>query len=64
MMTRLGFADLAILDTLITAGMANNRAEAIRWALSRIREHPAYPSSSSQSTRPTNARPSSNQAFG
>lgn len=57
-MTRLGSADLAILDTLITAGMANNRAEAIRWALSRIREHPAYPSSSSQSTRSTNARPS------
>jgi hypothetical protein len=35
-MTRLGPADLATLDTLITAGMANNRAEAIRWALSRI----------------------------
>ena len=41
-MTRLGPADLATLDTLITAGMANNRAEAIRWALSRSREHPAY----------------------
>jgi hypothetical protein len=41
-MTRLEATDLATLDTLITAGMANNRADAIRWALSHIREHPAY----------------------
>jgi hypothetical protein len=41
-MTRLGPADLATVDTLITAGIASNRAEAIRWALRRIREHPAY----------------------
>ncbi len=31
-----------IVDTLIAAGIANNRAEAIRWALTRIRERPAY----------------------
>ena len=30
------------MDTLIAAGIANNRAEAIRWALTRIRERPAY----------------------
>ena len=42
-MTRLGPADLAAVDTLITAGIANSRAEAIRWAMGRIREHPAYP---------------------
>jgi Arc/MetJ-type ribon-helix-helix transcriptional regulator len=38
----LGPADLAILDTLITAGIAASRAEATRWALARIREHSAY----------------------
>jgi hypothetical protein len=31
-----------VMDTLIAAGIANNRAEAIRWALTRIRERPAY----------------------
>jgi hypothetical protein len=31
-----------IVDTLIAAGIANNRAEAIRWALTRVRERPAY----------------------
>ena len=41
-MTRLGPADLATVDTLITAGIANSRAEVLRWAVSRIREHPAY----------------------
>jgi hypothetical protein len=41
-MTRLGPADLATVDTLITAGIAGSRAEVIRWALGRIREHPAY----------------------
>lgn len=30
------------LDTLITAGIAANRAEALRWVLARIRERPAY----------------------
>ncbi len=41
-MARLGPADLEILDTLITAGIAPTRAEAVRWALARIRERPAY----------------------
>jgi hypothetical protein len=40
MMTRLGPADLATLDSLITAGIVNSRAEGVRWALSRLREHP------------------------
>jgi hypothetical protein len=38
----LGPADLATLDTLITAGIATSRAEAARWALARLREQPAY----------------------
>jgi hypothetical protein len=42
-MTRLGPDDLATVDTLITAGIASSRADALRWALGRIREHPAYP---------------------
>lgn len=41
-MTRLGPADLATVDTLITAGIVNSRAEGLRWSLSRLREHPAY----------------------
>ena len=41
-MTRLGPADLATVDTLVTAGIANSRAEVLRWAVGRIREHPAY----------------------
>jgi hypothetical protein len=41
-MARLGPAELETVDTLITAGIAANRAEAIRWALTRIRERPAY----------------------
>jgi hypothetical protein len=41
-MARLGPADLETLDTLIAAGIAANRAEAVRWALARIRERPAY----------------------
>jgi hypothetical protein len=36
---RLGSADLATLDGLITAGTVNSRAEGLRWSLSRIREH-------------------------
>ena len=27
---------------LIAAGIANSRAEVLRWAVGRIREHPAY----------------------
>jgi hypothetical protein len=41
-MARLGAADLETLDTLITAGIAASRADAVRWALARIRERPAY----------------------
>jgi hypothetical protein len=41
-MARLGPDDLETLDTLITAGIAPNRAQAVRWALARIRERPAY----------------------
>ena len=41
-MTRLGVADLAVVDTLITAGIASSRAEALRWAIGRIRENPVY----------------------
>jgi hypothetical protein len=41
-MVRLKAADLDIVDTLIAAGIAGNRAEAIRWALTRVRERPAY----------------------
>ncbi len=41
-MVRLRTAELDIVDTLIAAGIASNRAEAIRWALTRIRERPAY----------------------
>jgi hypothetical protein len=39
-MTRLGPADLATLDGLITAGIVNSRAEGVRWAIGRLREHP------------------------
>jgi hypothetical protein len=41
-LARLGPADLETVDTLITAGIASSRAEAVRWALARIRERPAY----------------------
>ena len=41
-MTRLGTADLATVDTLIAAGIANSRADVLRWAVGRIRENPAY----------------------
>ena len=41
-MARLGQADLETLDTLIAAGFAPNPASAVRWALARIRERPAY----------------------
>ncbi len=37
---RLGAAELGTADSLIIAGTVSSRAEAIRWALSRIREQP------------------------
>jgi hypothetical protein len=39
-MTLLGPADLATVDALIVAGVVANRAEALRWAVARIRDHP------------------------
>ncbi len=41
-MVRLRAEELDTVDTLITAGIAGNRAEAVRWALARIRERPAF----------------------
>jgi hypothetical protein len=41
-MARLGRVDLETLDALITAGIASSRTDAVRWALARIRERPAY----------------------
>jgi len=38
-MTLLGPADLATVDALIVAGVVGNRAEALRWAVARIRDH-------------------------
>jgi hypothetical protein len=52
----LGPVDLATLDTLITAGIAASRAEAVRWALARIREHPAYARPSGRAREPGGPR--------
>jgi hypothetical protein len=41
-MARLGPSDVEVLDALITAGIVSNRADGVRWALTRIRERPAY----------------------
>jgi hypothetical protein len=41
-MVRMRAPELQIIDTLINAGIAPNRAEAVRWALARISERPAY----------------------
>jgi len=41
-MARLDRNDLETLDTLIAAGCAPNRADAIRWSLARVRERPSY----------------------
>jgi hypothetical protein len=41
-MARLRPPELEIVDTLIRVGIAPNRAEAVRWALARISERPAY----------------------
>jgi hypothetical protein len=39
---RLDPEDLETLDTLVTAGITASRAQAVRWALARLRERPAY----------------------
>jgi Arc/MetJ-type ribon-helix-helix transcriptional regulator len=39
---RLGPANLEALDTLIMAGVADNRADAVRWVLARFRQQPEY----------------------
>jgi hypothetical protein len=41
-MVRMKAPELEIVDTLINVGIAPNRAEAVRWALARIGERPAY----------------------
>jgi hypothetical protein len=41
-MVRLKPMELEVVDTLVSAGIATNRAEAMRWALARISERPAY----------------------
>jgi hypothetical protein len=41
-MARVGAEELETLDTLIAVGIASSRSEAVRWALARIRERPAY----------------------
>jgi hypothetical protein len=41
-LVELGQPGLDTLDTLIRAGFAATRPQAIRWALDRIRERPAY----------------------
>jgi hypothetical protein len=41
-LVRLDPTDLETLDTLLAAGFATSRAEAVRWALARIREREAY----------------------
>jgi hypothetical protein len=41
-MARLDPGDVEVLDALITAGIVSNRADGVRWALTRIRERPAY----------------------
>lgn len=56
-MVQLGAADLATLDTLITAGVVSSRAEGLRWALSRLREHPAYARSRSRHTKTMSLKP-------
>jgi hypothetical protein len=49
---QLGPADLATLDTLITAGIAASRSAGTRWALARVREQPAYAKLSERAREP------------
>src|SRR5450759_4143771 len=65
-MARLGPVDLETLDALITAGIATNRADAVRWALAHIRERPAYGQlreRASERARSSDSKPSSNGAW-
>jgi hypothetical protein len=57
MMARLGPADLATLDALITAGIAASRAEAARWALARIRDQLAEAPFSEREREPGESQP-------
>src|SRR5260221_8048239 len=59
---RLGAVDLETLDALIARGIAASREEAVRWALARIRERPAYPRLRERPARSTGSRPSSDGA--
>ena len=52
-MTRLGPADLATVDTLITAGVATSRAEVLRWALGASGKTPPTASSNNGSAKST-----------
>ena len=61
-MTRLGPADLATVDTLITAGIAGSRAEVLRWAVGRIRENPATRRCKTGCVRSASLKPGSNRA--
>jgi Arc/MetJ-type ribon-helix-helix transcriptional regulator len=56
-MARLGPADLATLDALVTAGIATSRAEGARWAVARIREQPAYAQLSERAREPGGSQP-------
>ncbi len=40
-MTRLRFEDRAVLDTLIDAGVARSRSEALAWCVGQVRDHQA-----------------------
>jgi hypothetical protein len=55
--TKLGPADLATLDALVTAGIAASRAEGARWAVARIREQPAYAQLSERARKPGEPQP-------
>jgi hypothetical protein len=61
-MTQLSAADLATLDTLITAGIVNSRTEGVRWAVGRLREHPAYTRLQQQIFESDELKTSSNDA--
>jgi hypothetical protein len=56
--TKLGPADVATLDALITAGIAASRAEGARWALARVREQPAYAWLGERAREPGEPQPS------